>query len=185
MILLLPNGLAFGQTIPENSFEINSLQSDIDDDGIPDIEDKCSLQPETRNGFLDTDGCPDISPDDDSDGDGINDVYDFCPHEFGTESNGCSFERTGNEQWDDPDNDKILNPIDRCPNIYAPNTDDGCPEEKAADGDGDGIADYLDACPDDPETKNGYKDRDGCPDEDPDPDNDKILGDYQPFTTKT
>jgi len=34
----------------------------------------------------------------------------------------------------------------------------------AADTDGDGIADPDDRCPDAPETRNGYKDDDGCPD---------------------
>jgi len=36
------------------------------------------------------------------------------------------------------------------------------------DRDGDGIPDSVDACPDDPEDKDGYQDEDGCPD----PDND-------------
>ncbi len=36
-----------------------------------------------------------------------------------------------------------------------------------ADRDGDGIADADDKCPDQPETKNGYLDDDGCPDEVP------------------
>ncbi|MEO8845690.1 MAG: OmpA family protein [Kofleriaceae bacterium] len=46
------------------------------------------------------------------------------------------------------------------------------PEGAAAlghnDRDGDGIPDSLDACPDEPEDKDGYQDEDGCPD----PDND-------------
>ncbi len=33
-----------------------------------------------------------------------------------------------------------------------------------ADGDGDGIMDTEDACPEEPETVNNYKDEDGCPD---------------------
>jgi len=37
------------------------------------------------------------------------------------------------------------------------------------DRDGDGIPDALDQCPDQPETFNGYKDEDGCPDEIPKP----------------
>jgi outer membrane protein OmpA-like peptidoglycan-associated protein len=35
---------------------------------------------------------------------------------------------------------------------------------RAADTDGDGIADPDDRCPDTPETRNGYQDDDGCPD---------------------
>jgi outer membrane protein OmpA-like peptidoglycan-associated protein len=37
------------------------------------------------------------------------------------------------------------------------------------DRDGDGIPDAIDACPDDPEDRDGFQDADGCPD----PDNDK------------
>lgn len=35
---------------------------------------------------------------------------------------------------------------------------------KASDRDADGLLDTADRCPDDPETANGYKDDDGCPD---------------------
>ncbi|MFZ5480566.1 MAG: OmpA family protein [Myxococcota bacterium] len=38
------------------------------------------------------------------------------------------------------------------------------PAPTGADRDGDGIADTLDACPDQPEDKNGRNDTDGCPD---------------------
>jgi outer membrane protein OmpA-like peptidoglycan-associated protein len=40
---------------------------------------------------------------------------------------------------------------------------------QVSDRDGDGIADDVDKCPDDPEDKDGFEDGDGCPD----PDNDK------------
>ena len=48
------------------------------DDGILDLNDQCPLEPETVNGYLDHDGCPDIAILD-SDGDGIRDVLDQCP----------------------------------------------------------------------------------------------------------
>lgn len=35
---------------------------DTDGDGIPDINDACPTQPETYNGYQDTDGCPDTIP---------------------------------------------------------------------------------------------------------------------------
>lgn len=38
------------------------------------------------------------------------------------------------------------------------------------DRDGDGIADSVDQCPDDPEDKDGFQDQDGCPDKDNDQD---------------
>jgi len=43
------------------------------------------------------------------------------------------------------------------------------------DDDGDGIVNYLDRCPTDPEDKDGYEDYDGCPD--PDNDHDGIPDD--------
>ena len=47
--------------------------------------------------------------------------------------------------------------------------DDGCPDyivdnKPTADSDGDNIPDYLDSCPNQPETFNGVFDVDGCPD---------------------
>ena len=46
--------------------------------------------------------------------------------------------------------------------------------ELPGDRDGDGYPDSDDACPDEPETWNGYDDNDGCPD-DPDTDGDRIT----------
>ena len=40
----------------------NVVDNDSDNDGIPDSADSCPNQPETFNGFLDGDGCPDTSP---------------------------------------------------------------------------------------------------------------------------
>lgn len=51
--------------------------------------------------------------------------------------------------------------VDRCP---PGSTAEGCPP---LDTDGDGIVDGDDKCPDNPETRNGYEDADGCPDEIP------------------
>jgi outer membrane protein OmpA-like peptidoglycan-associated protein len=42
-------------------------------------------------------------------------------------------------------------------------------EPSVGDRDGDGIVDDIDACPDQPEDKDGFQDQDGCPD----PDNDR------------
>lgn len=60
---------------------------DTDGDGIPDVNDACPTQPETINGYQDSDGCPDTDPaaavpppaPADSDGDGIPDASDGCP----------------------------------------------------------------------------------------------------------
>lgn len=45
-----------------------------------------------------------------------------------------------------------------------PDPKDGCPTD---DPDKDGIRGDADKCPNEPETVNGYKDDDGCPDEKP------------------
>jgi outer membrane protein OmpA-like peptidoglycan-associated protein len=47
------------------------------------------------------------------------------------------------------------------------------PETGPGDRDGDGLPDDRDACPDDPEDRDGFEDEDGCPD--PDNDADGIL----------
>jgi len=39
-------------------------ETDTDNDGIFDDVDQCPSQPETYNGYQDTDGCPDVNPDD-------------------------------------------------------------------------------------------------------------------------
>jgi outer membrane protein OmpA-like peptidoglycan-associated protein len=46
-------------------------------------------------------------------------------------------------------------------------------EPNIGDRDGDGIKDDIDKCPDEPEDRDGFEDRDGCPD--PDNDRDGIL----------
>jgi outer membrane protein OmpA-like peptidoglycan-associated protein len=51
--------------------------------------------------------------------------------------------------------------------LWAPQPE-GTARPGAGDRDGDGIPDAVDACPDDPEDKDGFQDEDGCPD----PDND-------------
>ena len=117
---------------------------DSDEDGIIDDDDKCpQVYAETA------DGCPL-----DSDEDGIIDSEDACPQIFGKTSDGCPGDR---------DNDGIRDDLDECPVIFA-KTENGCPPP---DTDKDGIIDEKDNCVDEPETKNGYQDDDGCPDEVP------------------
>ncbi|MGE5185794.1 MAG: hypothetical protein ACM31C_27225, partial [Acidobacteriota bacterium] len=53
--------------------------------------------------------------------------------------------------------------------IWAPQPA-GTAHPGAGDRDGDGIPDGMDACPDDPEDKDGFQDEDGCPDVDNDGD---------------
>ena len=92
----------------------------------------------------------------DRDEDGILDAQDACPDDPGiatddARTHGCP----------DRDRDGFLDADDKCPDEpgVAP---DGCP---LRDKDGDGILDKDDKCVDVPETRNGYEDTDGCPDE--------------------
>src|SRR5262249_6804196 len=52
-------------------------ETDNDNDGLADAQDKCPNDPEDRDGYQDDDGCPDA----DNDGDGIPDPADACPNE--------------------------------------------------------------------------------------------------------
>ena len=126
---------------------------DSDNDGFADPRDACPMQPGVA-----PNGCPAPVAVVDTDRDGIPDATDPCPAEAEdgqppSPSDGCPNK--------DLDGDGILVPEDKCPTEkgVAP---DGCPIK---DQDGDGIPDALDKCPDKPETKNGFEDADGCPDE--------------------
>jgi outer membrane protein OmpA-like peptidoglycan-associated protein len=133
---------------------------DRDHDGIIDRLDACPDVPEDKDGFEDTDGCPDL----DNDRDGIVDLADHCPND---PEDKDGFEDTDGCPDPDNDKDKFLDPNDKCPNdpedVDGFEDDDGCPDP---DNDKDGLLDREDLCPNEPETKNGYADEDGCPDED-------------------
>jgi len=124
----------------------------LDNDGVINGIDKCIIKPETKNGYLDEDGCPDETPELEVD----------CVDEFG-DSIPC-----------DADNDGIPDDFDFCP--HTPETingfedDNGCPDKDPNDPfdtDLDGINDNADLCKFQPETVNGIEDTDGCPDECP------------------
>ena len=166
-ILVFLSGCIFGNQGPQDSdgdglldteetaMGLDPLNADTDGDGLNDEEDRCPAEPEDRDNFQDSDGCPD----EDNDGDGILDTDDRCPDEVGTSANqGCPDE--------DSDGDGILGEADRCPekpeDKDSYQDDDGCPDE---DNDGDGILDADDSCPDEAEVINGVEDEDGCPDE--------------------
>jgi len=117
---------------------------DRDGDGVSDAEDHCPF-----DAGEDGQGCPFA----DGDCDGITDNVDACPAEAGGEANGCPSP--------DSDGDGVLDEADSCPN-EAGDQPDGCP---VRDADGDGILDGDDKCKAEPETKNGFEDHDGCPDE--------------------
>jgi len=90
-------------------------------------------------------------PDPDRDKDGILNEPDQCPDTAGVAPHGCP----------DSDGDTFIDSKDACPEVpgVAP---DGCPVK---DTDEDGFLDPDDDCVFEAETKNNYKDDDGCPDE--------------------
>jgi outer membrane protein OmpA-like peptidoglycan-associated protein len=93
-------------------------------------------------------GCPAL----DTDGDGILDKDDKCPHVKGEPRfGGCP----------DTDGDGIADEFDKCPDVKGARAYQGCPQvvEANADSDNDGIPDFKDACPDEP----GVPENKGCP----------------------
>lgn len=132
---------------------------DRDRDGIMDDVDQCPDDPEDKDGFEDSDGCPD----DDNDKDGIIDRHDDCPM---VPEDKDGFEDGDGCPDDDNDKDGIVDAKDQCPNDPEDRDgfedEDGCPDN---DNDKDGVPDAKDLCPDEAETPNNYADHDGCPDE--------------------
>jgi OOP family OmpA-OmpF porin len=84
----------------------------------------------------------------------VLDRDDYCPKEAGPAPKGCKIVDP------DPDQDGVPLPCDACPDEVGVKPD-GCP---IRDKDGDGIFDDKDKCINEPETKNGFEDADGCPD---------------------
>jgi outer membrane protein OmpA-like peptidoglycan-associated protein len=117
---------------------------DSDHDGFLDRDDKCPNEPGVA-----PNGCPA-----DTDNDGVLDKDDYCPREAGPAPRGCPIIDL------DPDKDGVPLPCDQCP-TEAGIKPLGCP---IRDTDGDGIPDDKDKCPNEPETRNGFEDQDGCPD---------------------
>jgi outer membrane protein OmpA-like peptidoglycan-associated protein len=74
----------------------------------------------------------------------------------------------------DRDGDRILDRDDYCPDVFG-TPPRGCPQVCIDDADGDGLSNPVDQCPNEPESRNGYKEKDGCPDEVP-PELDDLSG---------
>jgi outer membrane protein OmpA-like peptidoglycan-associated protein len=134
--------------------------ADRDGDGLNDVEDKCPDDAEDRDGFEDTDGCPEM----DNDQDGILEPVDACPNE--PEDRDGFADADGCPDVDN-DGDGTLDKDDKCPDVKGPPNRAGCPN---LDLDNDGILDKDDKCPNRPEDRDGFQDDDGCPDHDNDRD---------------
>ncbi len=160
---------------------------DPDGDDLLGSSDACPSEPEDVDRFEDLDGCPDR----DNDMDGIPDPADACPdvredYDGFQDADGCPEA--------DNDGDGLLDASDRCPesaeDLDRIDDGDGCPDADDPDPDKDGLCDPWvpergladthaavcggsDACPREPEDKDGFQDEDGCPD--PDNDGDGLL----------
>ncbi len=147
---------------------------DTDKDGVPDNVDDCDDKPEDKDGFEDSDGCPEI----DNDKDGVLDEDDQCPNE--PEDKDGFRDEDGCPEPDN-DNDGLLDAVDKCPTDPEDKDgfmdDDGCPD---LDNDNDGVLDIEDKCPNEPEDRDGYLDFDGCPELDNDGDGLADLNDLCP-----
>jgi outer membrane protein OmpA-like peptidoglycan-associated protein len=117
----------------------------------------------------------------DSDGDGIFDEIDKCPHQ--PEDFDGFEDEDGCPEEQDSDKDGLADAIDQC--ILDPEDsdkfmdEDGCPD---LDNDLDGLTDRIDMCPLEPEDTDGFQDDNGCPDEDNDEDKTKDIADACPMT---
>jgi OOP family OmpA-OmpF porin len=140
---------------------------DQDADGVPDEVDQCPELAEDKDGFEDSDGCPDF----DNDDDGVPDDSDRCPTE---KEDSDEFEDDDGCLDADNDHDAVLDAQDACPKEAGAASSDpkrnGCPER---DRDVDGIFDSQDKCPTAAEDRDAFQDEDGCPD--PDNDGDHVL----------
>jgi outer membrane protein OmpA-like peptidoglycan-associated protein len=79
---------------------------------------------------------------------------------------GRKKERKAKPGAGDRDGDRILDRDDYCPDVFG-EPPRGCPQVCIDDSDGDGLSNPVDKCPTDPETRNGFEESDGCPDEVP------------------
>ncbi len=139
---------------------------DEDGDGIANNKDKCPLLAEDKDGWEDSDGCPD----DDNDGDKREDAVDKCPNEAEDldgfdDDDGCPEADNDKDGFNDTDDKCPLHPEDKVP----PFDNDGCPANMR-DSDDDGVFDSQDQCPEEYEDADGFEDWDGCPDVDNDGD---------------
>ena len=169
-----------------------------DRDGIDRADDACPDAAEDRDGFEDSDGCPDP----DNDGDGVDDASDECPFEAELvngvhDDDGCpedpaELQRFHQTRYADRDREQLALLPDDASRIAGhgasakPLPDEAhlrVQEEPAplaanalpplvsnGDDDRDGLLRADDVCPDRPEDFDGFEDGDGCPDADDDGD---------------
>jgi outer membrane protein OmpA-like peptidoglycan-associated protein len=105
------------------------VPKDKDGDGLVDGSDACPDEPEDKDAFQDSDGCPET----DNDEDGIVDASDACP-DVPEDKDGDRDEDGCPEEPGDRDLDGIVDASDACPDQAESKNDyldlDGCPDER-------------------------------------------------------
>src|SRR5215204_4473836 len=106
-------------------------RNDRDGDGIPDSVDGCPDEAEDKDGFQDSDGCPER----DNDNDGVPDAADKCPNE---PEDKDGFDDDDGCPDQDNDGDGIADAADKCPNdaetVNGFDDEDGCPDVRSTTG---------------------------------------------------
>ncbi|MFM7199572.1 MAG: thrombospondin type 3 repeat-containing protein [Myxococcota bacterium] len=157
---------------------------DNDEDTVEDTQDTCPSAAEDRDGFQDEDGCPEP----DNDGDMVQDLVDACPNEAENrngylDEDGCpdeppptpkaedakaEAEQGGDKAEKTPGTSEKSAPADTSASKADAEADPLA--DPLGDLDKDGVVNGKDKCPRKPETVNGFKDTDGCPETDTDQD---------------
>ena len=131
----------------------NPCDPDDDNDGVPDGEDNCRVDPNPGQRDTDGDGLGDRC-DPDNDGDGVPDGPDNCPLTPNPNQRDSDDDGIGDRCDSDDDNDGVPDDQDNCQFTSNPNqrdTDgDGVGDRCDFDDDNDGVPDAQDNCPTNP-----------------------------------
>jgi hypothetical protein len=125
------------------------VDTDADDDGIPDVDDNCVSTPNPDQRDTDGDGLGNAC-DDDDDADGILDAADNCDLVPNLDQADPDNDGLGNACDEDDDADGVPDTADNCP--LTPNTGqldsdgDGLGNACDEDDDADGVPDTADNC---------------------------------------
>ena len=139
-----------GFTDTDNDGQANCVDTDDDNDTVPDEVDNCPLTANVGQADNDQDGIGDAC-DVDDDNDNVPDATDNCPLVANADQADNDHDGIGDTCDDDDDNDGVPDATDNCPlisNAGQADTDhDGIGDTCDADDDGDSVPDATDNCP--------------------------------------
>lgn len=120
----------FSATLLYHFYFVPAVSRDSDGDGIANRDDLCKKEAEDRDGFKDSDGCPDY----DNDADAVPDSLDKCRDN--PEDRDSFQDDDGCPEYDN-DKDGIADSSDSCPDeketVNSFEDLDGCPDSKPAE----------------------------------------------------